>query len=140
LCQAHYAYLWLCGGVAVNYHTLADFRTGTQGLLDRLLTQSVGVLLEAGLVSLKRVAQDGMRVRASAGAASFRREATLRKRLAEAEAQVAVLRGEVAADPGAGARRRLAALGGADASGAGAGGAGHGGLGATGGGAGEQAG
>ena len=26
LCEEHDAYRWLCGGVAVNYHTLADFR------------------------------------------------------------------------------------------------------------------
>ena len=25
-CQSHTAYRWLCGGVSMNYHTLADFR------------------------------------------------------------------------------------------------------------------
>ena len=38
-----------------------------------------------GLVTLDRVAQDGMKVRASAGAASFRRQPTLEEALAEAE-------------------------------------------------------
>src|SRR5438067_3799624 len=28
LCASHDAYRWLCGGVSVNYHTLADFRVG----------------------------------------------------------------------------------------------------------------
>ena len=28
LCAAHVAYRWICGGVPVNYHTLADFRSG----------------------------------------------------------------------------------------------------------------
>ena len=39
--------------------------------------------------TLERVAQDGMRVRASAGAGSFRRQKTLEKHLEEARAQVA---------------------------------------------------
>jgi len=31
LCDAHDAYRWICGGVGVNYHTLADFRVGQSG-------------------------------------------------------------------------------------------------------------
>jgi len=109
LCEVHDAYRWLCGGVSVNYHTLADFRVGHGDALDRLLTSSVATLRAAGAVDLKRVAQDGLRVRASAGKASFRREERLGRYLAEAEAQVAALRAELAADPGAGARRQQAA-------------------------------
>ena len=37
LCESHDVYRWLCGGVSVNYHTLADFRVGCADLLDRLL-------------------------------------------------------------------------------------------------------
>jgi hypothetical protein len=59
-----------------------------------------------GLVDLNRVAQDGMRVRAGAGAASFRRRPTLEAALAEAEAQVQALRTELEADPAADDRRR----------------------------------
>ena len=77
LCEDHVAYRWICGGVSVNYHTLSDFRTAHPAFLDELLTQSVATLMQEGLVTLHRVAQDGMRVRASAGAASFRRRATL---------------------------------------------------------------
>jgi transposase len=109
LCEAHAAYQWICGGVSVNHHTLSDFRTQQVQLLDGLLTQSVAVLRHEGLVELHRVAQDGMRVRASAGAASFRRRATLQQCLQEAEEQVQRLRGEVAADPAAGRRRQQAA-------------------------------
>src|ERR1700756_2999102 len=65
LCADHHAYQWLCGGVSVNYHTLADFRTAHGDLLDRLLTESVACLRHAGLVDMVRVAQDGLRVRAS---------------------------------------------------------------------------
>lgn len=88
LCEAHDGYRWICGGVHVNYHTLSDFRVQHQAALDALLTETLAVLLQAGLVSLTRVAQDGTRVRASAGAASFRREPSLRRCLAAAQAQV----------------------------------------------------
>lgn len=88
LCYAHDAYRWLRGGVSVNYHTLSDFRTGHQTALDDLLTQSIAALVHRGIVTLARVAQDGTRVRASAGAGSFRREVTLRECLARARKQV----------------------------------------------------
>jgi len=109
LCQDHVAYRWICGGVSMNYHSLSDFRTRHVALLDRLLTQSVASLLEQGLVTLDRVAQDGMKVRASAGAASFRRKDSLQKLLEEAEQQVAALRAELETDPGAAHQRRRAA-------------------------------
>lgn len=88
LCEAHDAYRWICGGVHVNYHTLSDFRVAHQAALDAVLTETLAVLLQAGLITLTRVAQDGTRIRASAGAASFRREQSLRRCLMEAEAQV----------------------------------------------------
>src|SRR6266568_197647 len=73
LCEVHEAYRWLCGGVSMNHHGLSDFRTAHPELLDRLLSESVASLSVAGVVSLDEVAQDGVRVRASAGASSFRR-------------------------------------------------------------------
>jgi transposase len=109
LCTAHLAYQWLCGGVPMNYHTLADFRTGHGAVLDTLLTQGVATLLAQGLVTLERVAQDGVKVRASAGAASYRRRKTLEAYLAAAEAQVRALRAELDEDPGATAARQQAA-------------------------------
>lgn len=109
LCIHHNAFRWLCGGVSVNYHTLADFRTDHPEFLDRLLTHSVAVLREQDLVDLNRVALDGVRVRASAGAASFRRKPTLEECLAEAEAQVARLKTETDDDPSAPSRRHAAA-------------------------------
>jgi hypothetical protein len=78
-------------------------------LLDRLLTESAASLMAEGLVSLDRVAQDGMKVRASAGAASFRRQPTLEEALAEAENQVAQLRKELEANPAANKTRQQAA-------------------------------
>jgi len=64
LTQEHDAYRW-----KVNYHTLSDFRVEHGETLDHLLTDSVASLMAVGAVSLKWVTQDGMRVRASAGAA-----------------------------------------------------------------------
>ena len=106
LCIHHNAFRWLCGGVCVNYHSLSDFRVQHLEFLDDLLTHSVAVLREQGLVDLNRVAQDGMRVRASAGAASFRRRPTLEECLVEATEQVQRLRAELEDDPGAGPRRQ----------------------------------
>src|SRR3954468_5469097 len=109
LCTHHHAFRWLCGAVSVNYHSLADFRTDHVDVLDRLLTYSVAVLREQGLVDLNRVALDGMRVRASAGAASFHRRPTLQECLREAEDQVARLKEELDDDPAAPSRRHGAA-------------------------------
>src|SRR5688572_29882003 len=60
LCEEHDAYRWVCGGVAVNYHTLADFRVGPGEELDELLTTSVAALMAEGVVDLTRVAHDGV--------------------------------------------------------------------------------
>ena len=109
LSEEHDAYRWLCGGVSVNYHTLADFRVEPAEVLDGLLTTSVATLMAEGLVELQRVAQDGVKVRASAGAGSFRGEDRLGQLLAEATAQVEALKAEVHDDPGATARRVAAA-------------------------------
>ena len=106
LCTEHHAFRWLCGGVSVNYHTLSDFRVDHLEFLDALLTHSVAVLREQELVDLNRVAQDGLRVRASAGAASFRRRPTLEECLSEAGEQVQRLRAELEDDPGASRRRQ----------------------------------
>jgi hypothetical protein len=78
-------------------------------VLDELLSQSVAVLMSQGLVDLNRVAQDGMRVRASAGAASFRRERSLKACLEEAREQVKRLREELEEDPAATSRRQQSA-------------------------------
>jgi transposase/vacuolar-type H+-ATPase subunit H len=109
LCESHDAYRWLCGGVSVNYHGLADFRTGHPELLDRLLTENVATLSAAGVIDLDEVVQDGMRVRASAGAASFRRRRTLHKELMKARRLVARLKQEIDDDPDASNRRIRAA-------------------------------
>jgi transposase len=83
----HDAYFWLAGGLLVNAHTLSDFRVQDGDFLEQMLAHSVNALRKQGLVDLDRVAQDGIRVRASAGAASFRRRETLERLLHEAQAE-----------------------------------------------------
>ena len=100
---------WICGGVQVNYHTLSDFRIDHSAVLDDLLSDNVAALMAAGVVKLKSVAQDGVRVRASAGAASFRREDKLKGYLEQARERVQSLKREVESDPGAVSRKAEAA-------------------------------
>lgn len=109
LTESHDAYRWLCGGVQVNHHTLSDFRKDHGEGLDELLSVSIASLMAAGVVKLKQVAQDGMRVRASAGAGSFRRKEKLEGYLESARAEVARLKAELEADPAQAERAREAA-------------------------------
>lgn len=89
LCRTHDVYRWVCGGVSVNYHTISDFRSQQGEAFGEVLQQLLATLMHSGIVKVKRVAQDGMRVRASAGAASFHREPTLEECLEEATKRVA---------------------------------------------------
>jgi transposase len=107
LCKDHRAYRWLCGGLTVNYHTLSDFRVEHGQALDELLTQTLAVLMERKLIELKRVAQDGLRVRASAGRGSFRRQKKLKHYLKEARAQVEAVK-QLAEAPALSARQKAA--------------------------------
>jgi transposase/vacuolar-type H+-ATPase subunit H len=109
LCNSHDAYRWLCGGVSVNYHGLADFRSGHGELLDQLLTHNIATLSAAGVIELAEVVQDGVRVRAGAGASSFRRQQSLHKHLKKARRLVEHLKREVDEDPDASNRRIKAA-------------------------------
>jgi transposase len=98
LCRENRGYEWLCGGVSVNYHLLSDFRVDHAEALDALFTTVLAVLVKKGLAKVKRITQDGMRVRASAGASSFRRGSTLTKLQEEAAERVRQLR-ELLEDP-----------------------------------------
>jgi transposase len=109
LCKMHTAYRWLCGGVPVNYHDLADFRVEAGEFLDGLLSKSVAALVAQDLVALDCLAVDSVRVRASASASSFRREHSLTELHEAAKAKVAALRSEIDDDPGAASRRLTAA-------------------------------
>src|SRR5260370_3812341 len=93
----------------MNYHTLSDFRVAHAAVLDDLLAGGVAALVEEGLVALDVLAQDGLKVRAAAGAGSFRRRERLGQLAAAAKARVARLRPQLEADPAAGHRRHPAA-------------------------------
>ena len=109
LALEHDAYRWICGAVQVNYHTVADFRSRNGEFLDALLSDNLAALMAAGVVKLKAEAQDGMRVRASAGAGSFRREDKLKGYLEAAQQRVEALKQQVDEDPGRERRRSQAA-------------------------------
>jgi transposase len=66
------AFRWIVGDLTVGHHCLSQFRAEHGAALDALFTDVVSQLLHRGLIDLAVVAQDGTRVRASAGAASFR--------------------------------------------------------------------
>ena len=113
LTQLHDAYRWICGGVNACAHTLSDFRSQQGEGINALITQVLALLMKQNLVDLHRVAQDGTRVRASAGAGSFRREQTLESLMKEARAHLRAVT-EEAADPAIRARRQAARKRGAE--------------------------
>lgn len=109
LCDQHLAYRWLCGGAPINYHMLSDFRVAHLAELDELLTQTVARLQYAGAVPLETVAQDGMRVRASVGAGSYRRRESLEQYVEQMREEVGRLAEEREhPDPGL-SKRQVAA-------------------------------
>ncbi len=111
-CETDIPYLWILGTVGVNYHTLSDFRVQHGARLERLLVDTVAALVDGGIVPLETIAQDGMRVRASAGSSSFRRKPTLEKLQQAAQEHVDRLRKEVESetDRQEGDARRQAAV------------------------------
>jgi transposase len=107
LCKESDPYRWLCGGVSINYHTLNEFRVGHQEALDDLLTQMIAVLTRAQVVSVERIAQDGTRIRASAGINSFGEKETLEKHLEQARTHLDAVQ-HAAAEPTRSAQQKAA--------------------------------
>lgn len=107
--QEHDAYRWICGGVSVNYHALNDFRSSNEALMDQLLSDNIAALAASGAITLQRVAQDGIRVRASAGTSSLRRKGRLHKCQAQAQELVQTLKEQARTDPGYASRQQQAA-------------------------------
>lgn len=109
LCREHAAYRWLRGGVALNYHTLNDFRVAHGDNLDRLFTDVLSCLVHQGIVKVKRIAQDGTRVHASAGSSSFRRRETLETLQEKMREHVEAVRRQLDDPANDGSKQRLAA-------------------------------
>jgi hypothetical protein len=93
----------------MNYHSLSSFRIAHMAVLERLLAQGVASMVDAGLVSLDTLAQDGLRVCAGAGASSFRCRAWLDELLVAAQTRVERLRREAETDPTGSNQRQRAA-------------------------------
>jgi transposase len=91
LCRESDPYRWICGMVSLNYHTLSDFRVAHHEALNDLLTQMLTVLIRAEVVSVERIAQDGTRVRVSAGKASFRGRKSLEQARQKAQAHLEII-------------------------------------------------
>jgi hypothetical protein len=87
-CTDSAAFRWLCGGVGVNHRLLSEFRVGHGPALDALFTQMIAVLVHKDVVPVRRISQDGVRVRVGAGAGSFRRNDRLHELLGEAREHV----------------------------------------------------
>jgi transposase len=109
LIEHHDAYRWMAGGIWVNHHTLSDFRVGQGALLDRLLEENIAALSANGMIDVSCLTQDGVRVRASAGAASYRRRDTLEQHLVAARELVERLKREIDENPDASNQRIRAA-------------------------------
>jgi transposase len=109
-CSYEPAFQWLCGLGEINHHTLSDFRVDHDAGLRELFVQVLGVLSSEGLVSLERVMHDGTRIKACAGADSFRREQRLQEHLEAARKQVEAMADPRQEEPA----RKRAARGGSD--------------------------
>jgi transposase len=89
---------WLTGDVAINHHTLSDFRVDYGAAVKELFAEVLSVLEAGGLVRLEEVTLDGTKIEAAGGGSSFRREKTLRERLTQAQQLVEQLSQESGAE------------------------------------------
>jgi len=92
------AFRWIVGDQSVGHAKLSEFRASHRTVLDQLLTDVLGTLLHRELISLELVAQDGTRVRACAGSASFRMAKTLEDCREQAALHVRAVLAEAADD------------------------------------------
>ena len=106
--KEHIAFQWICGDVRVERRTISQFRIDNGELFDDLLAQGIAILVKAGVVTLEEIAQDGLRVRASAGRGSFRKEASIDELHALAKERINELKNELDADPSSCKRRQEA--------------------------------
>lgn len=94
LCKNHNAYKWIAGGISINRTTLSEFRTLNPMLFEDLLTNTLAVMLKAGLIRDTDFAQDGTRIKANAGFNSYHREPTLKEIKDEIKSYIAMLKAE----------------------------------------------
>jgi len=92
-CRDDAPYIWLCGGIEPNYHTLSDFRSVNAEEFDEVLTKSLALLGRAGLIELNEIFHDGSKVKANAGVSSGHKGETIEKLLEKAREVVERLNG-----------------------------------------------
>lgn len=109
LCEEHLAYIWLCGGVTINYHSLSSFRSRNLDGFQKLLQESIALMWKSGVFQPDEVAQDGTRVKANAGFSSYRTEKTLHQYLEEAKQCIKNLEDNLSKNPSAISHREKSA-------------------------------
>jgi len=87
-CGSNAGFQWLTGVTSVSAHSLSDFRTQHGEALKDLAAQILALLAGEGMVDLQQVTQDGTKVRAAAGADTFRREKTVERQMEAARKRV----------------------------------------------------
>jgi len=107
LCTSDQAYMWICGRLGMNHTSLARFRVEQGEFFEGLLVASALALVQAGVASIDSVAVDGRKIRANAGAASFRSREALEGLQAEIKGHVEKLRNELDDQPAASVDRKL---------------------------------
>lgn len=86
-CQTDMAMRWLCGGHSPSPTTLKRFRQSNKTLFEALLTKTVALAHERGLLDLEDLAGDSVRLRAHAGTDQVRTKKRSSERLTELEAE-----------------------------------------------------
>lgn len=79
LTKSDNAFRWIVGDLRPSHDVIANFRVDHGKAFDQMLTDVLAILDHKGLLPLRTMAQDGTRVRASAGAPSFRSEQGLKE-------------------------------------------------------------
>lgn len=109
LTECHDAYRWLRGDVPLNRTTINDFRSDNPEKFKHLLTSCLAVLRSQDLLTDEEMAQDGTRVKASAGFNSYRRKQTIEEYQKQAMEYLTTLEEEQKKNPGAYKKRAEAA-------------------------------
>lgn len=107
--REHLAFKWICGGVPIGRKSISDFRTSNGELFEELLAQGVAILVKSGVTIVEEVAQDGLRVRASAGKGSFCKGDSIKVLYERAKARLELLKKEIEEDPNGCISRQQAA-------------------------------
>ena len=87
-CAWEPGFQWLTGLEEVSYHTLSDFRVDHKEALDGIFVDVLALLSTEGLVDIKRVMQDGTKIKAQASGNSYRRRETIEEHRQLAREQV----------------------------------------------------